>query len=41
MSGIPSEDTLLHNSGPSRRFCVAPMMDWSDGFVNIENPNSF
>ena len=29
MSGIPSEDTLLHNSGPSRRFCVAPMMDWT------------
>ncbi len=41
MSGIPSEDTVLHHSGPSRRFCVAPMMDWNDGLVSMENSDSF
>ncbi|MBW4933637.1 tRNA dihydrouridine(20/20a) synthase DusA [Marinobacter sp. F4206] len=29
MPAMPSQDAAIHNSGPSRRFCVAPMMDWT------------
>ncbi|MGF2735221.1 tRNA dihydrouridine(20/20a) synthase DusA [Marinobacter sp. DUT-1] len=29
MSANSTLDAARHNSGPSRRFCVAPMMDWT------------
>lgn len=29
MSANSTLDAVRHNSGPSRRFCVAPMMDWT------------